>query len=102
MFQAEDGIRDDLVTGVQTCALPISLLKKDAQHARGLFAYGRILLRRGDERGVKLLEQSMSNEANLTPQACRLLFKFLLKNNQKQHALLYRNRGLSFKQQQAA
>src|SRR5438552_8769809 len=25
-FQAEDGIRDDLVTGVQTCALPISIL----------------------------------------------------------------------------
>src|SRR5207244_7019113 len=24
LFQAEDGIRDDLVTGVQTCALPIS------------------------------------------------------------------------------
>ena len=28
-FQAEDGIRDDLVTGVQTCALPISLLAQD-------------------------------------------------------------------------
>src|SRR2546425_676798 len=27
-FQAEDGIRDKLVTGVQTCALPISALKK--------------------------------------------------------------------------
>src|SRR5258708_30242079 len=26
-FQAEDGIRDDLVTGVQTCALPISRTK---------------------------------------------------------------------------
>src|SRR5205823_11835967 len=25
-FQAEDGIRDKLVTGVQTCALPISRL----------------------------------------------------------------------------
>src|SRR5258708_8746718 len=25
-FQAEDGIRDDLVTGVQTCALPISII----------------------------------------------------------------------------
>src|SRR5205823_6776287 len=25
-FQAEDGIRDKLVTGVQTCALPISKL----------------------------------------------------------------------------
>src|SRR5258708_15566205 len=27
-FQAEDGIRDDLVTGVQTCALPISCSSK--------------------------------------------------------------------------
>src|SRR5207244_5267013 len=27
-FQAEDGIRDDLVTGVQTCALPILDLMK--------------------------------------------------------------------------
>src|SRR5258708_26172214 len=26
-FQAEDGMRDDLVTGVQTCALPISSLR---------------------------------------------------------------------------
>ena len=25
-FQAEDGIRDHCVTGVQTCALPISLV----------------------------------------------------------------------------
>ena len=28
-FQAEDGIRDDLVTGVQTCALPISRREGD-------------------------------------------------------------------------
>src|SRR2546425_13276662 len=27
-FQAEDGIRDKLVTGVQTCALPIYLRKR--------------------------------------------------------------------------
>src|SRR6266511_5950336 len=27
-FQAEDGIRDFHVTGVQTCALPISLVEK--------------------------------------------------------------------------
>src|SRR5207247_7019465 len=33
VFQAEDGIRDPLVTGVQTCALPIWLLsaKVDAK-----------------------------------------------------------------------
>src|SRR2546423_5704209 len=30
-FQAEDGIRDKLVTGVQTCALPIYLLARIAQ-----------------------------------------------------------------------
>src|SRR5205823_8313912 len=29
-FQAEDGIRDKLVTGVQTCALPISRRVDDA------------------------------------------------------------------------
>src|SRR5574340_654344 len=32
-FQAEDGIRDLLVTGVQTCALPISLPKPPAGRA---------------------------------------------------------------------
>src|SRR5215216_1690980 len=30
-FQAEDGIRDDLVTGVQTCALPISARRADGE-----------------------------------------------------------------------
>src|SRR2546421_6643215 len=30
-FQAEDGIRDLIVTGVQTCALPISLHAQPAQ-----------------------------------------------------------------------
>src|SRR5258708_13878339 len=29
-FQAEDGIRDDLVTGVQTCALPILAFVQEA------------------------------------------------------------------------
>src|SRR5207244_6150606 len=38
-FQAEDGIRDDLVTGVQTCALPISLLFS-ANSDRSSIAYG--------------------------------------------------------------
>src|SRR5207244_6152036 len=33
-FQAEDGIRDDLVTGVQTCALPIYGAVAVLHHAR--------------------------------------------------------------------
>src|SRR5947208_9294322 len=38
-FQAEDGIRDDLVTGVQTCALPISspqLCRQSPDHPAGM------------------------------------------------------------------
>src|SRR5436189_1857137 len=34
-FQAEDGIRDTSVTGVQTCALPISLARAVAAADRG-------------------------------------------------------------------
>src|SRR5205823_7255163 len=41
-FQAEDGIRDKLVTGVQTCALPISF----APHVRAWARYA--LSERGD------------------------------------------------------
>src|SRR2546430_5380321 len=33
-FQAEDGIRDLTVTGVQTCALPISLSANKSRRAR--------------------------------------------------------------------
>src|SRR5258708_31112204 len=33
-FQAEDGIRDDLVTGVQTCALPIFAVGQGQPHPR--------------------------------------------------------------------
>src|SRR5205823_11241299 len=32
-FQAEDGIRDKLVTGVQTCALPISTAQQPDRRA---------------------------------------------------------------------
>src|SRR5215203_4721421 len=33
-FQAEDGIRDIGVTGVQTCALPISISRRDVDFSR--------------------------------------------------------------------
>src|SRR5207249_8805944 len=42
-FQAEDGIRDRNVTGVQTCALPIS--PQDSPCLRGLALAGTRLLR---------------------------------------------------------
>src|SRR5207247_3436747 len=43
-FQAEDGIRDPLVTGVQTCALPISIWSARSAHRR------RVARRRRRER----------------------------------------------------
>src|SRR3712207_7098175 len=48
-FQAEDGIRDIGVTGVQTCALPISLRDDPARHrarARGRGLHARAGLER--------------------------------------------------------
>src|SRR5688572_32659872 len=38
-FQAEDGIRDLTVTGVQTCALPISLVDDGGTGVAGGVAY---------------------------------------------------------------
>src|SRR5258708_37088745 len=40
-FQAEDGIRDALVTGVQRCALPISVLK---QYSLPVMEYSLLML----------------------------------------------------------
>src|SRR3989441_4421835 len=51
-FQAEDGIRDKLVTGVQTCALPISFERAairfdvDTTYTRALAAFARARLSR--------------------------------------------------------
>src|SRR3989441_4850623 len=47
-FQAEDGIRDKLVTGVQTCALPIYRVRMgSAMHPDGYFA-GSALRRKAE------------------------------------------------------
>src|SRR3989442_14917726 len=73
-FQAEDGIRDADVTGVQTCALPIYDLARpslggqgerdDLQRSRpgrGEFDLERLLFRRHDpfERGIARLVQAL-------------------------------------------
>src|SRR5258708_24696278 len=57
-FQAEDGIRDDLVTGVQTCALPICCLmgRRASGRAAGRSSGSSSLIpvrrRRSEERRV--------------------------------------------------
>src|SRR3989441_217327 len=47
-FQAEDGIRDKLVTGVQTCALPIS--PRTVRHVPGVLGLSRLPIHARPER----------------------------------------------------
>src|SRR2546430_5957315 len=64
-FQAEDGIRDLTVTGVQTCALPIFLmLTARTDGSSGVWGlvgprveppHGRVLARAGSRRGGRRL-----------------------------------------------
>src|SRR5207244_6868267 len=53
-FQAEDGIRDDLVTGVQTCALPIlaSALQFRDRNLASFSSADKVVLERGDRKAV--------------------------------------------------
>src|SRR6266481_278699 len=52
-FQAEDGIRDGTVTGVQTCALPISLLRlAGALESRSEHPIAAGIVRAATERGI--------------------------------------------------
>src|SRR5205823_8102349 len=49
-FQAEDGIRDKLVTGVQTCALPISSQSAGSDRRSG---FDRAAAARSRDRGTR-------------------------------------------------
>src|SRR5205807_6429449 len=59
-FQAEDGIRDYKVTGVQTCALPIS---------RGRAGYRLGALRRSAVQGARSLPRSPRSSSFFTRRA---------------------------------
>src|SRR5258708_3108327 len=45
-FQAEDGIRDDLVTGVQTCALPIDRKSTRLNSSHQIISYAVFCLKK--------------------------------------------------------
>src|SRR5205823_8154853 len=57
-FQAEDGIRDKLVTGVQTCALPISALKITKKHKSGRQTYGIYAVNNSQEMWGDLVKEN--------------------------------------------
>src|SRR5206468_4753217 len=59
-FQAEDGIRDLIVTGVQTCALPISLVLTTSR--RGCFSSSSSSSRAGRLPGSRSEERRVGKE----------------------------------------
>ena len=68
-FQAEDGIRDDLVTGVQTCALPISRNDEPSRASRP-FDAGRDGFVMAEGAGILVLE-SLRSEERRVGKECR-------------------------------
>src|SRR5439155_4055676 len=56
-FQAEDGIRDGHVTGVQTCALPISVMLEGDRRPRALLGLPRTPAHGGGRRGGRGAER---------------------------------------------
>src|SRR2546426_7247779 len=97
-FQAEDGIRDYKVTGVQTCALPICIRRRDLAGQLDGPAKGRRRAEQGDLVGVhvaplqlRLLvarlacdEQGRSEEHTSELQSpCNLVCRLLLEKKKK-------------------
>src|SRR5947208_9106281 len=79
-FQAEDGIRDDLVTGVQTCALPIFGFTPRAgtqvlvrgrisvYEARGEY---QLIVEHLEEAGIGALKREFRSEERRVGKECR-------------------------------
>src|SRR5699024_11369751 len=67
--QAEDGIRDRNVTGVQTCALPIFKLQKANEKNDSLMKS----MKKNEEGKNKLIEESIQKNADLQRKNVELL-----------------------------
>src|SRR2546426_10848245 len=69
-FQAEDGIRDYKVTGVQTCALPISSSPECMESAFGLGLTSDSFPSRPDRSCAKLIDRYLLNQELRTLELC--------------------------------
>src|SRR5919205_3269422 len=78
-FQAEDGIRDHCVTGVQTCALPISTRSR-----RGSAPGGTRWRPRGPRSTPVRSEEHTSELQSHSDLVCRLLLEKKKKNSTTQ------------------
>src|SRR5207244_10394771 len=68
-FQAEDGIRDDLVTGVQTCALPIFFQHR---HGGSIEEIAHVAgPRHGLDHGCLIVDEADRSEERRVGKECR-------------------------------
>jgi hypothetical protein len=78
-------------------SLAISLyqqvLKQNPNHAKTLFAVGRILLSRNDASGVKALERAMELDKGCTAQGCWMLAKYFKASGDEARSKLYLERA---------
>src|SRR6266404_8271290 len=94
-FQAEDGIRDKLVTGVQTCALPISIWPTRATGPPKPSRPSRRKYRTRSRIGTRRSEEHTSELQSLAYLVCRLL----LEKKKKQTLTLHNKNAIKKKSQ---
>src|SRR5438552_11754261 len=93
-FQAEDGIRDDLVTGVQTCALPISstttITPSGCSRSKSVFAISEVSRSCSCSRRAKVSDRK-STRLNSCHQIISYAV-FCLKKKKKKHNKLQKEK----------
>src|SRR2546425_180305 len=101
-FQAEDGIRDKLVTGVQTCALPISRdiaaeLQRATPERQVEFAIAAGLKARGDARLLRVaLDNLLRNGWKYTARRPGARVEFASVDANGGQAFMVRDNGAGF------
>jgi Zn-dependent protease with chaperone function len=68
------------------------LLERRPNHAAANFSLGQMLLGRGDEAGVPLLERAMETDPDAVPPACDMIYGFLRERGRDEEAEAYRKR----------
>ena len=69
------------------------ILRQDPQHAKTLFAVGRILLSQNDPSGIKILERAMSIDKGCVAQSCWMLAQYFKRTGDENQSKIYLERA---------
>jgi Zn-dependent protease with chaperone function len=75
-------------------ALPLlrDVVARRSDHAEANFTLGRILIERGEAKGVEHIERAMAAEPEAVPPGCQILYGFFRERGQAEEAEVYRQR----------